>query len=309
MATKKTRRFYRKDHIVKILLLVIVVWLLFTLASNQIRSAMVQTEEVKSTVLEQVETGYGLLRGSESLVIAQADGTVEPVVQEGERVRKGNAVFKAGEAYSYTNFAGRVSYQLDGLESTSDLNTICSTNLESRYAEQQNGQKKTIADTAAGEGRAKVINTFDDVYLYVTVARSTYTAGLEANQKIPVRLADINEQMQATVTEVLDTADGFRYLKLKLGSVKETVFQQRIYKIEFPYDQQKAVAVSPDVLVEKDGQTGVYYLQKGFVFWEAVTVGQTWEKNGKVIIESGLEDGDMIVTTPHLVREGENIKF
>ena len=309
MATKKTRRFYRKDHIVKILLLVIVVWLVFTLASNQIRSAMVQTEEVKSTVLEQVETGYGLLRGSESLVIAQADGTVEPVVQEGERVRKGNAVFKVGEAYSYTNFAGRVSYQLDGLESTSDLNTICSTNLESSYAEQQNGQKKTIADAAAGEGRAKVINTFDDVYLYVTVARSTYTAGLEANQKIPVRLADINEQMQATVTEVLDTADGFRYLKLKLGNVKETVFQQRIYKIEFPYDQQKAVAVSPDVLVEKDGQTGVYYLQKGFVFWEAVTVGQTWEKNGKVIIESGLEDGDMIVTTPHLVREGENIKF
>ena len=152
MATKKTRRFYRKDHIVKILLLVIVVWLVFTLASNQIRSAMVQTEEVKSTVLEQVETGYGLLRGSESLVIAQADGTVEPVVQEGERVRKGNAVFKVGEAYSYTNFAGRVSYQLDGLESTSDLNTICSTNLESSYAEQQNGQKKTIADAAAGEG-------------------------------------------------------------------------------------------------------------------------------------------------------------
>ena len=65
MSTKKTRRFYRKDHIVKILLLVIVVWLVFTLASNQIRSAMVQTEEVKSTVLEQVETGYGLLRGSE----------------------------------------------------------------------------------------------------------------------------------------------------------------------------------------------------------------------------------------------------
>lgn len=309
MTTKKTRRFYRKDHIVKILLLVIVAWLVFTLASNQIRSAMVQTEEVKFTVLEQVETGYGLLRGSESLVIAQADGAVEPIIQEGERVRKGNAVFKVGDAYSYTNFAGRVSYQLDGLETISDLNTICGTNLESRYAEQQNDQKKSTADAVTGEGRARVINTFDDVYLYVTVARSTYTAGLEENQKIPVRLSDINEQMQATITEVSDTADGFRYLKLKLGSVKETVFQQRIYKIEFPYDQRKAVAVSPDVLVEKDGQTGVYYLQKGFVFWEAVTVGQTWEENGKVIIESGLEDGDIIVTTPHLVREGENIKF
>lgn len=309
MTTKKTRRFYPKDHIVKILLLVIVIWLFFTLASNQVRAALVQTEEVQSTVLEHVETGYGLLRGSESLVIAQADGTIEPVVQEGERVRKGNAVFKVGEAYSYTNFAGRVSYQLDGLESTSDLNSICSTNLESRYAEQQNGQKKNSVDAVSGEGCAKVINIFDDVYLYVTVARGSYTATLEPEQKLAVRLADSGEELTATVTEVLDTADGSRYLKLKLGSVKETVFQQRIYKIELPYQQISAVTVPPEALVEKDGQTGIYYLQKGFVFWEAVTVGQTWEETGRVVIESGLKDGDMIVTTPQLVREGENIKF
>lgn len=309
MATKKKRRLYLKDHIVKILLLVIVAWLILTLAGNQIRAAMVQTEEVHTALLEHVETGYGLLRGSESLVIAQADGKVEPVVQEGERVRKGSAVLRIGEAYSWTNYAGRVSYQLDGLESTSDLNAICSTDLETRYIEQQDRQKQDMPDGVNGQPVAKVINVFDEVYLYVTVPRSAYTGSLEIDQRIKVRLDDLDMQMTARVTEMLDTPDGFRYLKLKLGNVKETVFQQRIYKIEMPYEQMNAIAVSPDVLVEKDGQTGVYYLQKGFVFWAPVTLGPVWEETGQVVIESGLEDGVIIVTTPHLVREGENIKF
>lgn len=309
MAKQKKRTLYVKDHIVKILLIVIVAWFVLMLAGNQIRAAMVQTEEVKSAVLEHVETGYGLLQGMESLVIAQADGTVEPIIQEGERVRKGNAVLKIGESYSYTNSAGRVSYQLDGLEGTGDLNAVCSTDLESRYAEQQSQQKNELPDGVNGQAAAKVINTFDDIYLYVTVPRSAYSGSLEIDQRIKVRLTDIEEQATATVMEVLDTPDGFRYLKLRLGTVKETVFQQRIYKIELPYEQQHAIAISADAVIEQDGQPGVYYLQKGFVFWEPVAVGQAWEEENKVIIESGLEDGDIIVTTPHLVREGENIKF
>ena len=91
--------------------------------------------------------------------------------------------------------------------------------------------------------------------------------------------------------------------------MKETVFQQRIYKIELPYDQMTGFLISPDIVVEKDGQTGVYYLQKGFVCWDAVTLVEPWDEEGRVVVESGLEDGMIIVTTPQLVREGENIKF
>ena len=309
MTTQKKRRLYPKEHIVKILLVVIIAWFVLMLAGNQIRTAMVQTEEVSATVLEHVETGYGLLHGTESLIIAQADGKVEPLIKEGERVRKGNAVLKIGDAYSWTNHAGRVSYQLDGLEGTTDLNTICSTNLEEGYAVQQSGQKQAIPDGVNGQAAAKVINVFDEVYLYATVPRSAYTGSLEADQRIRVRLVDTGDQMTGRVVEVLDTPDGFRYLKLKLGNVKETVFQQRIYKIELPYDQRTGFLISPDIVVEKDGQTGVYYLQKGFVFWEAVTLGEPWDEEGRVVVESGLEDGMIIVTTPQLVREGENIKF
>lgn len=309
MAGKK-RKLYLKDNMVKILLLIIVIWLLVTLVQNQVRSSLIQTETVKKTVLEHIDTGYGLLHGQETVINAPADGAVERTMAEGQRVRKGNAVFRAGGVIAYTNDAGYVSYRIDGLEGTDDLNAICSTDLERRYGEQQDGASKNEeTDAVAGSAYAKVINTFDNIYLYVTVPSTSYTAALEADQKIPLRFTDLSYEVTGSIVEVLDTADGFRYLKIKLRNVKETVFQQRIYKMELPYDRISAIAVPTGALVEKDGAQGVYYLQKGFVFWKNVTVGQTWEDQGLTVIEEGLDAGDMIVTTPQYVREGENIKF
>lgn len=309
MAKKKTRKLYLKDNIVKILLLVIVIWFLGALAVNQVRSNLVQTEEIKVQTLEQIDSGYGLLSGLETVLMAPADGPVVPTMPEGTRVRKGNAVFSVNGSIVYAEEAGRVSYQIDGLEGITDLNTICSTDLATRYTAQQEPNQEASADVLSGAVCAKLVNIFDGVYLYVTVARSDYTASLQLDQRIPVRLADLDYEVQAKVTEMLDAADGTRYLKLKLSDVKETVFQQRIYKVELPYDRLSAIAIPTDALVERDGEQGVYYLQKGFVFWNPVTVKEIREDEGLVVIEEGLESGDLIVTTPHLVREGENIKF
>ena len=95
MAGKK-RKLYLKDNMVKILLLIIVIWLLVTLVQNQVRSSLIQTETVKKTVLEHIDTGYGLLHGQETVINAPTDGAVERTMAEGQRVRKGNAVFRAG---------------------------------------------------------------------------------------------------------------------------------------------------------------------------------------------------------------------
>ncbi len=335
MTRHRRKQGYSKENIVKILLVIIVVWFVVTLVNNQILAGMVQTENVEITVLEHTETGYGLLHGTESLVIAQADGKVEPLVKEGERVRKGNAVVKIGETYSYTNYAGLVSYSLDGLEESSDLSEICSTDLKKRYEKQtgqnneeekdskaetsdskkENGkknkekQKQALPEGVNGQAVAKVVNTFDEIYLYVTVPRGEYTESLVVNQQIEVHLMDLDQRVKGTVKEILDTKNGNRHMKLKLDTVKETVFQQRIYLVELPYEKQTTIAVPKKSLVTKKGETGVYYLQKGFVFWQPVTVGATWDEYERVVIESGLKEGDIIVTTPHLVHEGENIKY
>ena len=87
------------------------------------------------------------------------------------------------------------------------------------------------------------------------------------------------------------------------------VYQQRIYQIELPYNSERVLAIPKQALAKKRGVDGVYYLHKGFVFWKEVTVSERWIEQGVLIVEDGLEEGDIVVTTPKLVREGENIKF
>lgn len=314
MANKKGRKLYPKENIVKILLLVIVIWFAATILINQVRGNLIQTERLSVTVLEHVDAGYGLLSGEEVAIAAPADGAVERTVAEGNRVRKGNAVFSANGVIAYTNNAGRVSYQIDGLEGITDLATVCGINLEERYATQSSSEEQQSSDAVSGAVYAKVINTFDEIYLYAAVPRTTYTASLEVDKRIPVRLTDLDYEVTARVTELMDAADGSRYVKLKLPDVKEMVFQQRIYKIELPYNRTNAIAVPKEALVEKHGKMGVYCLQKGFVLWQEITLGDEWPDLGVVVVEQtedegGLEAGDVIVTTPHLVHEGENIKF
>ena len=98
-------------------------------------------------MLEHVDAGYGLLSGEEVAIAAPADGAVERTVAEGNRVRKGNAVFSVNDVIAYTNNAGRVSYQIDGLEGITDLATVCGINLEERYATQSSSEEQPVSYT------------------------------------------------------------------------------------------------------------------------------------------------------------------
>ena len=64
-------------------------------------------------------------------------------------------MFSVNGSISYASEAGLVSYQIDGLEGTDDLNSICSTNLETRYNTQQANQKEQTADCVNGAAYAK----------------------------------------------------------------------------------------------------------------------------------------------------------
>ena len=109
--------------------------------------------------------------------------------------------------------------------------------------------------------------------------------------------------------EALNTDDGKRCMKLSVGLTNEVLFQQRVYQIELPYNSERVLVLPKQALIKRHGANGVYSLHKGFVFWTEVTVSDRWLDQDVFVVESGLEEGDIIVTTPRLVREGENIKF
>ncbi len=309
---KQNSFFSKQNRAVKLLLMIMAVWMIWFIGSavvGQVRNAFVQSEEVHYVTMEQVETGYGVVIAEEHLIHAAIDGTAEPIITEGERVRKGNAVFRIGDEYQYTNYAGRVSYQIDGLENTTDIGIISELDFKDTYNAQQKKKNQKSGVLTAGDAYAKVQETMNGVALYISVANTNALAEMGIGQTVSVRLLDINQMVQGVITEVLNTADGKRCMKLETGIADESVFQQRIYQIALPYNSERVITIPEQALARKHGADGVYYLHKGFVFWKEITVSERWLDQGVLTVDAGLDEGDIIVTTPHLVKEGENIKF
>ncbi len=148
------------------------------------RSNLVQTEEIKATLLEQVDSGYGLLSGPETALLALPTAIWCLLCQKEPGCAKGNAVFSVNGSIVYASEAGYVSYQIDGLEGITDLNAICSTDLAAVTPRSREQEEAASAAVANGAVCAKLVNTFDDIYLYVTAERTDYVASLEVDQKI-----------------------------------------------------------------------------------------------------------------------------
>ena len=308
---KQNAFFPKQNRAVKVLLVLMAIWMLWFVGSaivGQVRDAFVQSAELHYTTMEQVETGYGVVITTEHILNAALDGTAERVIAEGERVRKGNAVYRIGEEYQYTNFSGRVSYNIDGLENVSDIGVIANLDLKDYYNAQQKKNKQT--NTAVlGEPYAKVQETMNGSSVYVVVPNTNQTAEIGIGQTVRVRFTEIDETVKGEIVEVLNTDDGKRCMKLNVGLTNEVLFQHRVYQIELPYNSERVLVLPKQALIKRHGANGVYYLHKGFVFWKEVIVSDRWLDQDVFVVESGLEEGDIIVTTPRLVREGENIKF
>lgn len=308
---KQNSFFVKQNRSVKVLLLLMAVWMIWFIGSaiaGQVRDAFVQSEEVRYVTMEHVETGYGVCIAVEHVMHAELDGNAEPIVAEGERVRKYNAVFRINDQEHHTNYAGRVSYVIDGLENVADIGVISELDLKDSYNKQQRKNKNSDIVTA-GDSYAKVQDTMGGLSLYVSVPVTAQTTELGIGQSTKVRLLDIDDVVKGEIVEVLHSEDNRRIMKVELGLTNENVFQQRIYQIELPYNSERVITIPKQALAKKRGVDGVYYLHKGFVFWKEVTVSDRWIDQGVLVVESGLEEGDVVVTTPKLVREGENIKF
>ena len=309
---KQNSFFSKQNTVVKVLLLVMVVWMLWFIGSavaGQVRDFFVQSEEVHYKTMERVESGYGVMIAEEHVIYAAVDGNVEPVVAEGERVRKGNAVFRIGDEYQYTNYAGRVSYQLDELENVTDIGIVAEMDLKNSYNAQQKKKNQKPVVLTTGDPCAKVQETMGGFTFYVSVPNTNQTAEIGIGQTISVRLLDIDYLLKGEIVEVLNTADGKRCMKLEVANADDAVFQQRIYQLELPYESERVLAIPERALARKRGVDGVYYLHKGFVLWKEVTVSERWLDQGVLTIDAGLDEGDVVVTTPRMVKEGENIKF
>lgn len=308
---KKQKRKHREINsyaLVKIFLGLSVIWFISNGLLSIVTNKAIQTQTLEYQVDEKIIATYGVLDMAEVLLPALETGQAVKLVTEGDRVRSGNAVYQSNNKTVYAPLAGVVSYKIDGYEELNDLAEYLQADLEEKYEEQQKKKKQKNEDVVQGQVYAKIINSFDNVTMCVVCPVSAYVNSLEKGDTLRFRLLDNGLELSGKILEMAAVSDYEKGLRIDLGCPRQEVFDQRIYKTEVFYDRQEVIEIPEKALVQQNGKDGVYTLRKGFVFWEPVTVIAERSETKQLIVE-GLDAGEMIVTTPQLVKEGENITY
>jgi len=305
---KRKQREINSYALVKFFLGVAVVWFIGNGLLSMLTNKAIQTQTLAYQIDEKIIATYCVLDMSEVLLPSLETGQATKLLSEGDRVRSGNAVYQVNDKTIYAPVAGLVSYKIDGYEQINDLVEFLQSDLDKQYEEQERQKKEKNETVVQDQVYSKIINSFDNVTMCVVCPVSPYINGLKKGDTLKFRLLDNGLELSGKIIETAAVSDYEKGLRVDLGCPRQEVFAQRIYKTEVFYDQRKVIAIPEKALVQQNGEDGVYTLRKGFVFWKPVIV-VTERPETKQLIVNGIEAGETIVTTPHLVSEGENIKY
>ena len=318
MAEKHIKKhLLSRDRVIKFVLAFALLWFFISFVLSAITGMMIKTTIIGKKTVENVVTPYGMVTYDSYTIASPLSGQGSPIIEEGVRVRKNEAVFRVTavegsamqgetEKIMYAPLAGLVSYHVDGYEDIKTLEEARGLDLKAIYKAQEDKVWDSVA--AAGTNYAKIINSFDDIFIYLDCESNSYTQTFEPDLKIRIRFPEINYSTICRIVEAkpvfADDAEHI-WVKADLGTADQAVFGQRVWQVELPYDVARVIEIDKEAVVYQNGQPGVYVLEKGFAYWKAINI--TEERENTYIVED-MAEGTEIVTTPKLVGEGERVK-
>ncbi len=318
MAEKHIKKhLLSRDRVIKFVLAFALLWFFISFVLSAITGMMIKTTIIGKKTVENVVTPYGMVTYDSYTIASPLSGQGSPIIEEGVRVRKNEAVFRVTavegsamqgetEKIMYAPLAGLVSYHVDGYEDIKTLEEARGLDLKAIYKAQEDKVWDSVA--AAGTNYAKIINSFDDIFIYLDCESNSYTQTFEPDLKIRIRFPEINYSTICRIVEAkpvfADDAEHI-WVKADLGTADQAVFGQRVWQVELPYDVARVIEIDKEAVVYQNGQPGVYALEKGFAYWKAINI--TEERENTYIVED-MAEGTEIVTTPKLVGEGERVK-
>lgn len=318
MTEKHTKRhLLSRDRVIKFILAFVLLWFFISFVISSITGMMVKTTIIGKKTVENIVNPYAMVTYDAYRIPSPLSGQGSAIMEEGERVRKNEAVYRVtavegsamqgqSEKIMYAPLAGLVSYHIDAYEDIHSLEEAQGLDLAAIYKAQAG--ESWDGKASAGADYAKIINSFDDIFIYMDCESNSYTQTFEPDMKIRIRFPEIDYSTICRIVEVKtsihDDAEHI-WVKADLGTADQAVFGQRVWRVELPYDVARVIEIDKDAVVYQNGQPGVYTLDKGFAYWHAINI--TEEREDSYIVDD-MEEGTEIVTTPKLVGEGERVK-
>jgi len=322
-APVRIRKKHKQSLPGKIFIIAVLAVLLLLIGSGVFKSVvtrfLISVVPVETTQLEDTVTADFLIIRQETALSAPFKGFFEEAVHDGERVAKntviGHLMKNAGSSLEKTEKvallspqAGILSYFVDGYEGVLTPQTWPQLDLAKLPELKKELDKKTTGtegggrSVEAGEYYCKIVDNLAPCSLFAEGVQGL-PEGLAAGSAVNLRLDGLNEQLiDARITDFMKAEEGDRVLfSIPYVTGIEDIRSSAGKIVTGKYG---GMVVDRKVLVTKDETAGIYLLSKGHVLWVPIQV--TAVIDNKAVLR-GLANGDWIIATPGLVKEGQRV--
>ncbi|MFZ7103199.1 MAG: HlyD family efflux transporter periplasmic adaptor subunit [Peptococcaceae bacterium] len=307
---KRVLFFYR------LIFFFVILWFVGHGLVNFVMGMLVQTEIVQKSVIEKKLAAEGYLIRDEILVTAPVTGRIINKLSEGERVgiempimeveaAEGTAM-QAGEPYLIkAPISGVVSYVTDGLEEIFRPNELQALNMEKiEKIKVETIDNNDIDMVKKGNRLCKIVNNLEQMQMFLQFPLDAFGEPLQKGQELTLYFPEIEKTVTASILDLKGIGNNAQVL-VEFPDTMYKLLNRREQKIELIIDQQEGIFINKKALVEKNTETGIYWLRKGFVFWQPVKI---LAEDGENVMVEGIESLTEIILNPQLVKEGQHLK-
>ncbi len=309
-ANKKKQKLYR------FIFVLVLLWFVGNSIVRLAQGLFIDTEIVRAGVIENSQKLTGYLLRDEIIISAPVTGKITWKVQPGERVSKDKELFRVETATGSgldtlktvtvtAPKAGVVAYVLDGMEQFFQPNML--QELDINKIEQLTPQytdNSNLNMLKKGDKFCKIVNNLEGIQLYLEFPISLFKEPLQKGRQLRLKFPQLSKEIYASIIDLKGVGDTAQVL-VNIPDMWYSLINTRTIDVELIVDRQEGILVPKKSLVQKEtGEIGVFWLRKGFVFWQDIEV--IAEKGDKVVIK-GLEPLTEIILTPQLVKEGQHI--
>lgn len=271
---------------------------------HQILAWLVDVEVAQYSELQDVTTVPAIIIKQETVVNAPSRGRFENQVMEGERVRSGSVVglfYPEGQIKPVTISVPRggvISFKPDGWEQVlSDFSLEGGDRNIFDYNPRQFNDGSFQYER--GEPIFKVIDNLVPLRMVVKFDNAAMSEPLEIGDTVKLIYRD--EVLGDARCESVWSGQDHLTAILSLDSFNEDLLTQRKIDVDCVTAAYQGVVIPEKALVKNREGYAVYRLNESKVELCSLTVVKIHQ--GQAVVE-GIQAGDSIVTTPHLVSEG-----
>ncbi|KJS84713.1 MAG: hypothetical protein JM58_10350 [Peptococcaceae bacterium BICA1-8] len=302
--------------IYRVIFFFVIIWFVGSSLFGFIIGHLVDTQIIVESVIEKKYPTMGYIIRDEVTVSSPVTGRIISKVNTGERVGLDMPLFvvegTAGTALELGEpitvnapMAGVVTYVTDGLETIfwpNLLESLDMEKIEDLKADIIDNNKADVVEK--GKRFCKIVNNLEGLQIYLEFPLDTFEEPLQEGQELNLFFPEINNEVKSVIIDLKGIANNAQVL-VKLPEVWYSLLNKRTQKVELIIEKRTGIILPKKVLViNNNDETGVYWLRKGFVFWQPVEI---ISEDGDNILIEGLEQFTEVILNPGLVKEGQHI--